>query len=93
MVRFANLQNAHFETLRLYRFWWLAGLPISSRIERAFKKRFAPRMIRGEWFDIPPQIAEEFVEASIRSIGTWGIGQDDMIKLMELCERRRRVSR
>lgn len=83
VVRFATLQHAHFEPLRLYRFWWLPGFPISSRIEHAFKKHFASHLIRGEWFDVPARSAVAFVEATIRSIGTWGIGQEDMIKLMQ----------
>jgi hypothetical protein len=32
---------------------------------------------------VPARSAEAFVETTIRSIGTWGIGQEDMIKLMQ----------
>jgi hypothetical protein len=89
VARFANLQNAHFEPLRLYRLWWLPGYPISSRIERAFKEQFAPDLIRGEWFDVSTRKAEAFIEASIRSIGTWALGQEGMVERMEQWERRR----
>ena len=87
--RLSNLQCAHFEALRFHRFWWLPGQPISSRIERAFKQHFAPQMVRGEWFDVRPKIAEEFIETSIRTIGTWGIGQQDMVQLMQAWEIKR----
>jgi Meiotically up-regulated gene 113 len=87
--RLRGLQNANFEKLQFHRFWWLAGLPIAARIEKHFKENFAPAVIRGEWFDVSPQTAEDFVLNSIQSLQTWGIGQDEMLKLMEQSERRR----
>jgi len=87
--RLAGLQNANFEQLRVHRFWWLPGRPIAARLERAFKKHFAPAAIRGEWFNVSLTAAEGFVEDSIRRVGTWGICQEDMAKLMEQSEHRR----
>lgn len=81
--RLGGLQNAHFDQLQFHRFWWLPGRPIAARIEQAFKQHFARSMIRGEWFDVSPSAAEAFVVGLIRSLGTWGIDQDDMVKLMQ----------
>jgi hypothetical protein len=87
--RLGALQNANFERLRIHRFWWVAGRPIAARVEQSFKSEFAPAAIRGEWFEAPLAAAEAFVESSIRSLGTWGISQDDMITFMEQWEQRR----
>lgn len=81
--RLIGLQNAHFDQLQFHRFWWLPGRPIAAQIEHAFKKNFAPAAIRGEWFDVPLQAAETFIAEMIRSLGTWSIDQNDMVKLME----------
>jgi hypothetical protein len=87
--RLVGLQNAHFEQLRLHRYWWLAGRPISTRIEQAFKEQFAHAMIRGEWFDIPLSEAEAFIESTLRAIGTWGMRQEEIARLMQQCEHHR----
>jgi hypothetical protein len=87
--RLVCLQNANFEQLRFHRFWWVSGRPIAARIEQAFKKHFAPDAIRGEWFNVSLSAAEAFIAESIRSLATWGIGQDDMLKLMEQWVHRR----
>lgn len=86
--RLVGLQNANFERLRVHRFWWLPGRPVAARVDRSFKTHFASAAIRGEWFDMPLNVAEAFVEQFIRSIGTWGVGQDEMEKLMEEWSRR-----
>jgi hypothetical protein len=83
----SGLQHAGIEPLRLHRFWWLAGRAISSRIERSFKERFASSNIRGAWFDMPLAEAEAFIDLSIRTIGTWGITDAEMIDLMDHFER------
>lgn len=87
--RLGGLQNAHFESLRIYRLLWLPGRPIAARVERSFKMQFAHASIRGEWFDVSLPAAQAFIESSIRSVGTWGISQEDMLKLMEQWEQRR----
>src|SRR5262245_27476731 len=84
--RLGALQNAHFDPLRIYRYGWLASRPIAARVERSFKKQFAHAAIRGEWFDVLLPAAQAFIESSIRSIGTWGISREDMLKLMEQWE-------
>jgi hypothetical protein len=87
--RLGDLQSANFALLRLHRFWWLPGQPISGRIERAFKDHFRSCNIRGEWFELPLPDAEVFVERAIRRLGTWGIQEAEMIDLMAQFERRR----
>lgn len=87
--RLGGLQNANFERLQFHRFWWLPGRPIAARIERAFKEQFASAAIRGEWFDVAPSQAETFIVNAIRSIGTWGIGEEEMASLMNEWEVRR----
>jgi hypothetical protein len=80
--RLASLQAGHFERLDFHRFWWVAGRPIAARVERAFKVRFAPAVVRGEWFDIAPSRAEEYIIDALHSIGSWGVDQEEMAKLM-----------
>ena len=87
--RFAHIQFHNFVRLRLHRVWWMAGRKISERTERAFKNHFAPRCIRGEWFDLPLGEAESFVEVQIRKFRTWGVPEADVVEFMEHCERRR----
>lgn len=87
--RLGDLQTANFHKLHLHRFWWLPGRLISERIERAFKDHFSARRIRGEWFDLLLPEAEAFVEAAIRSLGTWGVRDVDVVEFMEHSERRR----
>ena len=81
--RFASIQSCNFVLLRLHRFWWLPGRQISARIESGFKKHFSARCVRGEWFDVPLSKAEEFVEAAIRDIGTWGVVEKEVVGLMD----------
>ena len=87
--RLGQLQTANFLPLRLHRFWWLPGPAISRRIESAFKEHFAAWNIRGEWFDFPMAEAEAFIEGSIRTLGTWGITDAEMIELMDHFARRK----
>jgi hypothetical protein len=82
-ARFSAIQTSHFVSLRLHRFWWLAGRQISIRIESDFKEHFRDRCIRGEWFDVTLLEAVAFVEAAVRAIGTWGVEEDQVIRLMD----------
>jgi len=87
MERFAALQTANFVSLRMHRFWWMPGRKITVRIESAFKDHFQAHNIRGEWFDLSLSMAEAFIEASIRSLGTWGVRQSDLVGFMDRRER------
>jgi hypothetical protein len=87
--RLSVLQTAHFERLRFHRFWWVAGLPVAARLERAFKKHFAPVNIPGEWFDVPLPDAEAFIEKSACELGTWAVDDAGMLKFWEDCWRRK----
>jgi Meiotically Up-regulated Gene 113 (MUG113) protein len=86
--RLSQLQNANFELLRFHRFWWLAGHPIAARTEKAFKDRFAPVNLRGEWFDVSLSDAEVFVEKYVRDLGTWAVDDEGMLRFWEDCLRR-----
>lgn len=87
--RFADIQTSNFNPLRLHRFWWLPGPAISRRNRSSIQEYFAPHNIRGESFDLPMTKAEAFIEGSIRTSGTWGITDADMINLMDHFERRK----
>ena len=89
LQRMLGLQNAHFDELRFHRFWWLPGVQVAARIESAFKKHFANRNIRGEWFDLGPAEAVEFVEAAIAQIGVWSATQSEMERLQDQWMRKR----
>jgi hypothetical protein len=56
----------------------MAGQPIASRLESAFKLYFFPDHIRGEWYDIDLAEAVAFVEETIVSMGTWGVTQEQI---------------
>jgi hypothetical protein len=61
----------------------MAGQPIASRLESAFKLYFFPDHIRGEWYDVDLAEAVAFVEETIVSLGTWGVAQDEIeMKMM-----------
>lgn len=81
--RLANLQNGNFEELCFHRFWWLPGQAIAFRIESAFKNDFARANIRGEWFDLDPADAVEYIEAAIVGLGTWSLKQSQMETLQD----------
>ena len=87
--RLGDLQTANFVPLRIHRFWWMPGQRITARIESAFKDHFQPHNVRGEWFDLPLSTAEAFVETSIRSLGTWGVRQSDLVGFMDHRERQK----
>jgi hypothetical protein len=87
--RFASIQTSNFVLLRLYRFWWLPGRQVSAKIESGFKEHFSARCVRGEWFAVPLAEAEEFIEAAIREIGTWGVVQTEVVDLMDHFTRRK----
>ena len=74
--RLDDFQTAHYRTLEFHRVWWMAGQPIASRLESAFKLYFFPDHIRGEWYDIDLAEAVAFVEETIVSMGTWGVTQE-----------------
>ena len=82
-ARFASHQSSNFVQLRLHRFWWVAGRQISVRIEGDFKEHFSGRCIRGEWFDVPLPEAVAFIEAGVRAIGTWGVAEEEVVRLMD----------
>ena len=86
---FARLRGSSSATLRLHRFWWLAGRPVSVRVERALKQRFADHQDADGWFNMAPSEAESFIEAALKDIGTWGASEADVIELMERRERRK----
>ncbi|WP_425067850.1 GIY-YIG nuclease family protein [Reyranella sp.] len=82
-ARFNAHQSSNFVPLRLHRFWWVAGRQISVRIEDDFKEHFGARCVRGEWFEVALPEAEAFIEAAVRTIGTWGVEEDQVIRLMD----------
>ena len=89
LLRLSELQVGNFNRLHLHRFWWLPGRRVSERIERSFKDHFSTRCVRSEWFELTLPEAEAFVEGAIRSLGTWGVSEEDVIQFMEHRERRR----
>jgi hypothetical protein len=86
---FARLRGCSSATRRLHRSWWLAGRPVSVRVERAFKQRFADHRDADGWFNMAPSEAESFIEAALKDIGTWGASEANVIDLMERLERRK----
>lgn len=87
--RLSELQVANFKPMCMQRFWWLPGRKITARIERSFKEYFADNNIRGEWFDLSLDEAEQFIESRITDIGSWAIKQVHMIDLLDGRQRRR----
>lgn len=81
--RFASIQSSNFVRLRLHRVWWLAGRQISGRIEKDFKAHFGTRCVRGEWFEVGLVEAESFIDAAVRAIGTWGVEEEQVVRLMD----------
>jgi hypothetical protein len=87
--RLLGLQNAHYEELAFHRFWWLPGSAVALRIETAFKKDFAANNIRGEWFELKPTDAVNYVEAAIDHLGIWSLKQSEMEYLYDDWVRKR----
>jgi len=81
--RIATIQASHFDELVFHRFWWLPGLAVAARIESAFKSSFSQYNVRGEWFDMKPETAEEQVEAAIKGLNIWSLTQSEMERLFE----------
>lgn len=81
--RFSSIQCSNFIRLRLHRVWWLAGRQISGRIEKDFKARFGALCVRGEWFEVGLAEAEAFIDAAVRAIGTWGVPEEQVVRLMD----------
>lgn len=86
---FARLRAGNPASLRLHRSWWLAGRPVSNRVERAFKERFANSQDAEGWFNMAPPEAESFVDETLGNIGTWGASEAEVIGHMERRERRK----
>jgi len=89
LERLSAIQSANFLPIRMHRFWWMPGRKVTVRIESAFKNHFQSQNIRGEWFDLPLTTAEEFIEASISNLGTWGVRHSDLIAYMDHKERQK----
>ena len=70
--------------------WWVAGKPIASRIERAFKGHFDNRRDDDGFFNTDHDEAAAFIEEEARGIGTRAASESDMINLMDLIERHKR---
>ncbi len=87
--RMADIQTSNFVSLRMHRFWWMPGKPVTARIECAFKCHFQPQNVRGEWFDLSLSTAEAFIETSIRCLGTWGVRQSDLVGYMDHQDRQK----
>jgi predicted GIY-YIG superfamily endonuclease len=87
--RLSSHQSSNFISLRLHRFWWVAGRQIAIRVEAAFKEHHRRQCVRGEWFDLPLPEAEAFIEGMFSGLGTWGVSEVDVMELFEHNMRRR----
>lgn len=87
--RIRLLHDANFVPIHLYRSWWVAGRPISSRVEQACKKKFVNARVQGEWFDVAIDEIAEFVGNTLKSLNAWSISDEEMIDTFERAARRR----
>jgi hypothetical protein len=55
--RFTTLQISHWERLWIHYVVWTQGKLVAGRIEKECHKILIQNRIRGEWFDIPAQLA------------------------------------
>ena len=86
-VGFYGLANSRPAQATLLQAWWVAGKPIASRIERAFKRNFDNRRNAEGLFEVNREEAAVFIEETARDMGTWAASESDMINLMDLVGR------
>lgn len=69
--RFAGLQSGNWIELVRVEHWWMAGKPLSERVEKLAMKKLtdAGKHIRGEWFNCTPEEARAAVIGSISDLG------------------------
>lgn len=69
--RLVAIQAENPTTLELHASWWVAGYPIAVLVERNFKGTHRVHNIRGEWFDMEPKEAIEWISQEIMGMNTW----------------------
>ncbi len=83
VTRLGQLQNAHFLKLVLYQHWWVAGKPVAVLAEAQFKERYKEFNIRGEWFDLDPDVALKLMARLISQIGPRFFTEESLVREME----------
>lgn len=79
--RMGSIQTGNWLPLKLFGHWWTAGTPLSRRVEKACHEFFieAGRQVRGEWFDVRPEVAVKAIENMAASLKIELMTQDHMI--------------
>jgi len=72
-----------------HRAWWLAGPPVSARVEHAFKDRFGDHLGTGNAYRLPASDAVRFIESFVVRMGTWHASEAEIIDRMDRVERRK----
>lgn len=79
--RMGSIQTGNWMPLTLFGHWWTAGSPLSRRVETACHDFFtqAGRQVRGEWFDVKPDVAIKAIEKMAAGMGIELMSHDHMI--------------
>ncbi len=76
--RFGAIQSSNFVDLELFRYWFVAGRPLSEKVEAAIKTLYQPSLIRGEWYRIPADLMAREVKAELERAGHWHLTEIEM---------------
>ena len=83
VTRLGQLQTAHFLRLVLHQHWWVAGKPVAVLAEAQFKEKYKVFNIRGEWFDLDPDVALKLMAGVISEIGPRFFTEESLVREME----------
>lgn len=68
--RLSGIQTAHWQDIYLYWVMWFPGQPVAARVEKRAMEALAAagKKIRGEWFDVAPEVAIEYLRQAARDL-------------------------
>lgn len=79
-ARFANIQTCNWEQLWMYYCLWTAGNVVATRLEQLTHKILEKNHVRGEWFDITPDLARETIHLAADKLQIKTFTHQDMLK-------------
>lgn len=82
-TRFLNLQGAHWDPLWVHYLVWCQGPLVATRIEKEAHTILAKNKIRGEWFDITPQLACDTIHVAAERLSLKLFTHRSMIERLE----------
>lgn len=78
--RFAWLQASHWRKLRVHEIVWTQGPPLAKRLCGKVQDLLKPRRVRGDWFDVTPELILPAFDVAGDKTGVRGFTHSEMVR-------------